>query len=120
MSSRGPIVRFTLAAAMLCGLGIFHAWSHTRVLTSGYDLARAESEHRRLVGEREKLRIEVATLRAPGRLEAFARTKLGMAPPAPGAVVVVGAGGRVAGHLPGPAEPLSIARARGVALAEAR
>ncbi len=110
-------VRRVLGAAflalLLAAVGVFHVWSRTRVIASGYDLARLEAEHRRLLAERDRLRIEVATLRAPGRLESFARTRLGMAPPAPGAVVagtaggvaMVGGGKGGAGHRTTPAEP---------------
>lgn len=105
-------------AAMLGAVGVFHVWSRTRVIDAGYELARLETEHRRLASERDRLRIEVATLRAPGRLEQFARARLGMAPPAPGAVVAgVGGGmGLVAGvgggvnRRAGPAEPVVLAR----------
>jgi cell division protein FtsL len=94
-------------------VGIFHVWSRTRVTAVGYELGRLESEHRQLLAERDRLNLEVATLRSPGRLERFARERLGMAPPAPGAVVAgmaggkawVGEGGDGAGQRPGPAEP---------------
>ena len=100
-------------AAPLAGVGVFHVWSRTRVQAAGYELGRLEAEHRQLLGERDRLNIEVATLRSPGRLERFARERLGMAPPAPGAVVAGMAGGMVgvggvgdgAGQRPGPAEP---------------
>lgn len=100
-------------AAPLAGVGVFHVWTRTRVQSTGYELGRLESEHRRLLAERDRLNLEVATLRSPGRLERFARERLGMAPPAPGAVVAGMAGGKVwvggvgdgAGQRPGPAEP---------------
>jgi cell division protein FtsL len=100
-------------AAPLLGVGVFHVWSRTRVQATGYELGRLESEHRQLLSERDRLNLEVATLRSPGRLERFARERLGMAPPAPGAEVAGMAGGKVgvgevgdgAGQRPGPAEP---------------
>jgi cell division protein FtsL len=100
--------------APLAALGVFHVWSRTRVQAVGYELGRLESEHRQLLAERDRLNLEVATLRSPGRLERFARERLGMAPPAPGAVVAgmaggqawVGEGGDGAGQRPGPAEPV--------------
>ncbi len=100
-------------AAPLAGIGIFHVWSRTRVQAAGYELGRLESEHRQLLAERDRLNLEVATLRSPGRLERFARERLGMAPPAPGAVMAGMAGGKVrvggvgdgADQRPGPAEP---------------
>jgi len=101
----------------LSALGIFHVWARTRVLRVGYDLGRLEAEQRHLMAERDHLKLEVATLRAPGRLERYARERLGMAPPAPGTVVagmdgVKGVAGGVvdgAGRRPGPAEPVVIA-----------
>jgi len=104
-----------LLAAALGAVGLFHVWTHTRVVAAGYDLARLETEHRRLAAERERLRLEVTTLRAPGRLETYARTRLGMAPPAQGAVVagVSGGGGKggvvvgAGSGRAGPAEPVS-------------
>jgi cell division protein FtsL len=106
-----------LLAAALAGLGIFHVWTQTRVVAAGYSLARLEAENRRLSAERDRLKLEVSTLRAPGRLERYARARLGMAPPAPGAVVAVGTGGggsvgAMAGAgsgRAGPAEPVASA-----------
>ena len=102
-----------LLAAPLSAVGVFHVWSRTRVQGVGYELGRVEAEHRLLLAERDRLNLEVATLRSPGRLERFARERLGMAPPAPGAVVagmvgglgVAGVGVDGADQRPGPAEP---------------
>jgi cell division protein FtsL len=116
-----PVLLATGAALLLAAVGVFHVWSHTRVLINGYELARLEAEGQRLTAERDRLRLEVATLRAPKRLEEFARARLGMAPPAPG-TVVAGVAGRVAAaaaaaagghggaagfHPRAPAEPVS-------------
>ncbi len=118
-SGRGPLMvvgRVALAVALLSAAALFHVWSHTRVTIAGYRLGELQRAQAVLVSERNRLEVEVATLRAPGRLEAFARTRLGMAPPAPGAVVAGRVGGSLAGvagrvgveesHRPGPAEPV--------------
>jgi cell division protein FtsL len=103
-----------LLAAPLAAVGVFHVWSRTRVQGAGYELGRLEAEHRQLLADRDRLNLEVGTLRSPGRLERFARERLGMAPPAPGAVVAGTVGGKVglsggvgdgADQRPGPAEP---------------
>jgi len=129
VASRGAGLRQVLSQAALvaglAGVGLFHVWTHTRVVSAGYELGRLEVEHRRLTAERDRLELEVATLRAPGRLERYARARLGMAPPGPGAVVAVGTGGGGKGVAvvgagsgrAGPAEPavrvaLSAARGR--------
>jgi cell division protein FtsL len=117
-SSPGPaqvVARTTLLVAAVAAVGILHVWSHTRVTAAGYRLGELQRTQESLRAQRDRLEVEVATLRAPGRLEEFARTRLRMAPPAPGAVVA-GGKGVVAGwagtvgeeeiQRPTPAEPV--------------
>jgi cell division protein FtsL len=109
------VARAALLVAAVAAVAVFHVWSHTRVTTAGYRLGELQRAREALLAERDRLEVEVATLRAPGRLESFARARLGMAPPAPGAVVAGRAGGVVAGRAgraggeddrrPAPAEP---------------
>jgi len=103
-----------LLAAAIAAVGIFHVWARTRVLSAGYALGELQREHVKLTSDHDRLRIEVETLRSPATLERFARNRLGMAPPAPGAVQAAGprlalAGGGGKGvpgvTRPGPAEP---------------
>jgi cell division protein FtsL len=110
------VARAALLVAAVAAVAIFHVWSHTRVTTAGYRMGELQRAREALLAERNRLEVEVATLRAPGRLESFARARLGMAPPAPGAVVAGRAGGVVAGRAgrvggeedrrPAPAEPV--------------
>jgi cell division protein FtsL len=90
----GRLARTALVVLLLAALGVFHVWSRTRVLAVGYELGELQREHVRLTSEHDRLRIEVETLRSPAVLEKVARTRLGMAPPAPG--VVSAAGPRIA------------------------
>jgi cell division protein FtsL len=109
------VLRAAAAALVLVALGVFHIWSRTRVLATGYELGELAKEHARLASEHDRLRIELETLRSPSALERYARTRLGMAPPAPGTVQAAGprlaqasaggAGVDGVGHRPGPAEP---------------
>jgi cell division protein FtsL len=116
--------RAALLALLVVALGVFHVWSRTRVVSAGYALGELQKEHVRLTSEHDRLRIEVETLRSPATLERFARTRLGMAPPAPGAVqaagprlALAGGGGKGVDGVthPGPAEP---SRSRAVSVAE--
>jgi cell division protein FtsL len=109
------LARPALLALLIVAVGVFHVWSRTRVVAAGYALGELQKDHVTLTSEHDRLRIEVETLRSPAVLERVARTKLGMAPPAPGAVSAAGPrvaeageGGRGmdgAKHPPGPAEP---------------
>ena len=84
----GRLVRAVALVLLLAAIGVFHVWSRTRVVSAGYALGELQREHVNLESEHDRLRIEVETLRSPAMLERIARTRLGMAPPAPGAVSV--------------------------------
>jgi len=110
------VARTTLLVAAVAAVGIVHVWSHTRVTAAGYRLGELQRTQESLRAQRDRLEVEVATLRAPGRLEEFARARLKMAPPAPGAVVAGWKGVAAAGRAgtvgeevlqrPTPAEPV--------------
>ena len=113
-SALSRIGRAALLAVVLGGIGIFQVWARTRVVAAGYALGELQKEHVRLLSDHDRLRIEVETLRSPATLERVARSRLGMAPPAPGTVqaagphlALAGGGGKgVSGvSRPGPAEP---------------
>jgi cell division protein FtsL len=109
--------------AAVASLGIFHIWSRTRVLATGYELGELQRAHAQLTSEHDRLRLEVESLRSPAALEKWARTKLEMAPPAPGSVRVAepatatAAAGRAGGdgvdHRSVPAEPVVGGRVAG-------
>jgi cell division protein FtsL len=111
----GRLARSALVILLLTTIGVFHVWSRTRVVAVGYALGELQREHVALTAEHDRLSIEVETLRSPAVLERVARSRLGMAPPAPGAVSAAGPRFAKAGeggrgmdglrHPSGPAEP---------------
>ncbi len=86
----GPVLRSALAVALLAGLAILFVWSRTRAIAASFELGELQRAQARLTTERDRLRLEVETLSSPALLERVARTRLGMAPPAPGAVLAAG------------------------------
>jgi cell division protein FtsL len=78
-----------VAAAALLGFGLAHVWVRLQVAEVGYGLAAAREMVTRLELEQRELEAELATLTAPGRLEAEARQRLGMREPRPGRVMVL-------------------------------
>jgi hypothetical protein len=113
-------LELALAASLIVALGVFHVWSRTRVLASGYALAELQQEHTRLVAAQDQLQIELGMLTSFQALDQAARTrlsKLSLAPPDRGAVWAAGPGrpptdspGRAGvdgvGHRPRPAGPI--------------
>ncbi|HEX8701051.1 MAG TPA: cell division protein FtsL [Myxococcaceae bacterium] len=78
-----------LLSALFVAVGILHVTSRVLVVDMGYRLSRAESESRTLTRENDRLKLELATLKAPTRLERLAREQLGMAMPAGSAVIAL-------------------------------
>jgi cell division protein FtsL len=85
----GPVLRTTLFVTLLAAMLVAFTWSRTRTLSAAYELGQLQREHARLTAEQDRLVLEVEALKAPAALEKFARTRLSMAPPAPGAVFAV-------------------------------
>ena len=67
--------------ALFAGVGIIHVTSRVLVVDMGYRLSKAEAEERALIRENDRLKLELATLKNPARLEKLAREQLGMAMP---------------------------------------
>jgi cell division protein FtsL len=78
-----------LLFALFAAVGILHVTSRVLVVDMGYRLSKAESESRSLTRENDRLKLELATLKAPARLERLAREQLGMAMPTGSAVVAL-------------------------------
>jgi cell division protein FtsL len=74
-------------AALFVAVGILHVTSRVLVVDMGYRLSKAETEGRSLTRENDRLKLELATLKAPARLEKLAKEQLGMMMP-PGSAVV--------------------------------
>ena len=75
-----------LLVAMFATVGIVHVTSRVLVVKVGYQLSTLDQASVELMREHDRLKLELATLKAPARLEAIARQKLQMGPPAPSAI----------------------------------
>jgi cell division protein FtsL len=85
---------------LFAAVGVLHVTSRVLVVDAGYRLSRLEQEHRALTLTNDRLKLELATLRSPARLERLSREQLSMAPPAAGAVIPLAAPRAVAGRSP--------------------
>lgn len=68
-----------ICAVML--MSLFYVWPHIRMTQLEYQVAEEMSIRRRLLEEREKLKIEYATLKSPQRIETLAKERLQMTYP---------------------------------------
>jgi cell division protein FtsL len=60
---------------------LFYAWCRVQCVTAGYGIDRENRRHQALLKERNTLRIELARLKSPERIETIARTRLGLVMP---------------------------------------
>ncbi len=74
---------------LLTLVSVFHVWSRARVIELNLQLADIGNQLKEEQQEQNRLRLEVASLKTPARIEALAKGELGMALPADQQVVVV-------------------------------
>jgi cell division protein FtsL len=83
----GTWLRIALATALGVALGAGAlVWTRTEILSLRYELSRLDEDERILLDDVEKLRLELAALRAHERIEAGAR-RLGLRYPRAGEVI---------------------------------
>ncbi len=79
-----------IAVAWVAGLtvaGALQVWLHLQTTEVGYQLSALHRVIDRLAGEKSELEVELATLTAPGSLDAVAKTRLGLRAPRDGQIV---------------------------------
>jgi len=74
-------VPFLMVICAVMLLSLFYVWPHIRMTELEYQVAEEMGNRQRLLEEREKLKIEYATLKSPQRIENLAREKLQMTYP---------------------------------------
>jgi cell division protein FtsL len=81
------ILPAALVVLLLAGVGVVHVTGRVMVVKMGYELSRLDAAASALTRENDQLRLELATLKSPARLEGIARKQLGLVPPTAGTVV---------------------------------
>jgi cell division protein FtsL len=80
---------FVFSALGLSGVALLHVWLRLQVVHMGYVLATTSKLQSQLEQENRELKVELATLTSPDRLEALSRRRLGLRPPEKGQVIVL-------------------------------
>jgi cell division protein FtsL len=74
---------------LLTLVSVFHVWSRVKVIDMNLQIAGITKDIREQEQEQNRLRLEVASLKTPARIEALAKGELGMALPTEQQVVIV-------------------------------
>ena len=90
-------------AAALASCAMFYAWQHFQCIQLRYQIEDLRGRRAEATELNQQLRLEVASLRSPMRIDIIARQQLGLTVPVPGQVA----------PLQGPSEPV-LAQARAV------
>jgi cell division protein FtsL len=75
--------------ALLTFLSLFHVWSRVKVVDLNLKITETSRQLKELQEEKKRLKLEVASLRNPARIEALAKGELGMALPTDQQVITV-------------------------------
>ena len=80
---------FIVVAIIFMLVFVVYVGSHIRMTELEYNIAAQLSEKEKRLEEQKKLRLELATLRSPQRIESFARNKLQMSYPESSQIIVL-------------------------------
>ena len=89
VSARGTSLSIAFLALGLVGVALLHVWLRLQVVHMGYVLSTTSKLQNQLEQENRELKVELATLTSPDRLEAMSRRRLGLRPPEKGQVIVL-------------------------------
>jgi len=70
-------------------VALLYVWSHIHMTELEYQIARELSSREQITEEQTKLKVELATLKSPRRIETIAREKLQMTYPERKQVIVL-------------------------------
>ncbi|WP_243370070.1 cell division protein FtsL [Geotalea sp. SG265] len=74
---------------MVTVVSVFHVWSRVKVIDLNLDIAATRRTFQEMQQENKRLKVEIASLKTPARIEALAKGELGMAMPTDQQVIVI-------------------------------
>jgi cell division protein FtsL len=78
--------RVVSLGGLIAMFAFLYAWQHFETIQLRYQLESLRSEHSQAAELNQELKLEIAGLRAPGRIDVIARRQLGLTAPVPGQV----------------------------------
>lgn len=79
----------TAVMVMVTVVSIFHVWSRVKLIDLNLKIAATNHLYKELQQDNKRLKVEIASLKTPARIEALAKGDLGMALPTDQQMIVV-------------------------------
>jgi cell division protein FtsL len=86
---RSLVLVTLVVAVVFLGCALFSVWAHHQVISLGYEISKANQEEQELLQMNKKLRLEVAALKSPNRIQGTAMRDLGFANPQKDQLIIV-------------------------------
>jgi cell division protein FtsL len=80
---------FIFCTFILMAILLLYVWSHVHMTELEYQIAAEISTKEQLLEQQRRLKVELATLKSPQRIEAIARERLQMSYPGSDQVIVL-------------------------------
>ncbi len=87
--NRNLIFVVLVATLVFIGSSLFYVWSHHQIISLGYETSQASQEEQAFLQENKRLRLELAALKAPSRIEKMAQQQLGLGIPQKEQLIIV-------------------------------
>ncbi len=78
-----------VATLVFIACSLFYVWAHHQVISLGYAISQAQEEEQNLLKANKRLRLELASLKSPGRIEGKALKEFGFVKPEKGQLIIV-------------------------------
>lgn len=90
LGNRTDLFPYLMVVMVLITLvSIFHVWSRVKVIDMNLQISEMSRDIKAQEQEQNRLKLEVASLRTPARIQSLARGELGMAVPTEQQVVII-------------------------------
>ena len=86
---RGPLKYLVILLAFFVPGVLVYIWLHVQAVNLSYDIARAQKQKGALMEINKKLRIQLANMKSPERIEGIALTQLGLRSPEKGQIEIL-------------------------------
>jgi cell division protein FtsL len=85
----GPVKWLIILLAFFVPGVLAYIWLHVQTVQFSYDIGTAQKQKKELLETNKKLRIQLANLKSPERIERIALTQLGLKPPEKGQIEIL-------------------------------